>query len=127
MATLVQRLIDLTQRIAAEFKSRPKGLSFGIQGKTTADEGPIPYGTAPYTFTPVAANSRAVALVAATTSTQFLIRSGATQIGTLTFGAGATVGVFVFSGSFAKDAAVTLAPPATPDAALSGVSGFMGA
>ena len=126
MATLVQRLIDLTQRIAAEFKSRPKGLSFGIQGKTTASE-VIPLGSAPYDLSPTSAGSSARALTAATSSTVFSIRRGTTQIGTLTYGVGATVGVFNWTGSIVKGDAVNLLCPATPDATLADQHLFFGA
>lgn len=102
------------------------GVGGGVQGKTTASE-VIPLEGAGSSFTPTSAGSVAVALTAATASTVFSIRRGTTQIGTLTYGAGATVGVFNWTGSIVKGDAVNLLCPATPDATLADQHLFFGA
>jgi hypothetical protein len=112
--------------IGAEFKKRPRGLGGGIGGKTAPSE-IITIEAAPYALAPTSAGSIAVALTAATASTVFIIRRGTTQIGTLTYGAGATVGVFNWTGSIVKGDAVNLLCPATPDATLADQHLFFGA
>lgn len=102
------------------------GVGFGIQGKTTASEGPIPLGAVPYAFTPTANGSYAYALTAATAETVFIIRKGTTQIGTLTFGAGSNLGVFVFTGFLIVRDSLNIMPPAIPDSTLSDIHGLIG-
>lgn len=120
MATQAQRLIDLANRVAAEFKTRPRGLVWSISGKTTAGEA-YP-GLAPYAFASTVARSFARARVAATASTVFTVKRNGTTVATVTFAAGATVGVWSAAVTWADGDFAVLESPATADATLADIT-----
>lgn len=120
MATLVQRQSDLASRIAAEFKARPKGVVWTVVGKTAAGE--VYPGVSPYAFTSTVARSVARARVAATASTVFVVKKNSAQVATITFAAGATVGVWSASVVWADGDFATVEAPATPDATLADIT-----
>lgn len=120
MATLAQRQIDLAARIAAEFKARAKGMVWSITGKSTAGE--VMPGLAPYAFASTTARSFARARVAATASTVYLIKRNGTQVATITFAAGATVGVWSAGVTWADGDFATVEAPATADATLADIT-----
>ena len=119
MASLQGRLTDLATRIAAELKSR-KGFGWSISGKSTAGE--VYPGFAPYAFTSTTARSFARARVAATASTIYTVKKNGTTVATVTFAAGATVGVWSAGVSWADGDFATLEAPATPDITLSDIT-----
>lgn len=119
MATQAQRLVDLATRVAAEFKSRPRGLVWSISGKMAAAE--VYPGLAPYAFASTAARSFARARVAATASTIFTVKCNGVQVATVTFAAGATVGVWSAGVTWADGDFATLEAPASADATLADV------
>jgi hypothetical protein len=99
-----------------------RGLQGYRGGQPTANE-VISAGKAPYGFTISAANSAAQATVVATAQTIFLIRRGATQIGTITFSAGSAVGVVAITlPTIAQNDFVTIVAPSTPDATLANIA-----
>ncbi len=120
MASLAQRLADLTTRVAAEFKSRPRGLVWTISGKSTAGE--VVPGFSPYAFVSTAARSFARARVAATASTVFTVKRNGTTVATVTFAAGATLGVWSAGVTWADGDFATLEAPATADATLADIT-----
>lgn len=120
MATQAQRLVDLATRVAAEFKARPKGLVWSVSGKSTAGE--VVPGFAPYAFTSTAARSFARARVAATASTVYLVKRNGAQVATVTFGVGATVGVWSAGVAWADGDFAVVEAPATPDATLADIT-----
>lgn len=120
MATQAQRLVDLATRVAAEFKSRPRGLVWSISGKCVSGE--VYPGLAPYGFTSTTARSFARARVAATASTVYVVRRNGTQVATVTFAAGATVGVWSAAVTWDDGDFATLEAPATPDSTLSDIT-----
>lgn len=119
MATQAQRLVDLANRVAAEFKTRPRGLVWSISGKTAAGE--VYPGLTPYAFGSTTARSFARARVAATASTVFTVKRNGTQVATVTFAAGATVGVWSAGVTWADGDFATLEAPASADATLADV------
>lgn len=120
MATLVQRQIDLAARIAAEFKARPKGVVWSITGKSTAAE--VYPGLMPLAFTSTVARSLARARVAATASAVYLVKRNGTQVATVTFSAGATVGTWSANVAWADGDFAVLEAPATADATLADIT-----
>lgn len=120
MATLTQRQVDLATRIAAEFKARPRGVVWTITGKSTASE--VYPGFSPYAFTSTTARSFARARVAATASTVYVVKKNGTQVATVTFAAGATVGVWSAGVTWADGDFATLEAPATPDTTLADIT-----
>ena len=120
MASLAQRQIDLASRVAAEFKSRPKGVVWTVAGKTVAGE--VYPGVTPYAFTSTVARSVARARVAATASTVFVVKRNGTQVATITFAAGATVGVWSSAVVWADGDFATIEAPTTPDATLADIT-----
>lgn len=120
MATAAQRAVDLANRIAAEFRARPKGFVWTISGKSTASE--VVPGLAPYGFTSTTARSFARARVAATASTVYLVKRNGTQVATVTFAAGATVGVWSAGVTWADGDFAVLEAPATADATLADIT-----
>lgn len=99
-----------------------RGLSAFCSGKPAASE-VVGGGVAPYALTLSAANSSAVALVAATASTVFTIKRAGTSIGAVTFSAAATAGVVAFTATaITAGQNLTLTAPATPDATLADIS-----
>lgn len=70
-----------------------------------------------------ASNCRFQAVTAATASTVFVIKNGAVQIGTATFGAGATLAtVSITTPALAANDLVTIVAPATADATLANIA-----
>ena len=120
MATLAQRQIDLATRIAAEFKARPKGVVWSITGKSTASE--VYPGVMPIAFTSTVARSLARARVTATASTIYVVKKNGAQVATVTFAAGATVGVWSANITWADGDFATIEAPATPDATLADIT-----
>ena len=120
MATQAQRLVDLATRVAAEFKSRPRGLVWTISGKSTAGE--IVPGLAPYAFTSTTARSFARSRVAATSATTYTVKKNGTTVATVTFAAGATVGVWSAGVTWADGDFAVLEAPATADATLADIT-----
>lgn len=120
MATLAQRQADLATRIAAEFKGRPRGFAWTITGKSTAGE--IIPGLANGAFTSTVARSFARARVAATASTVFIVRRNGIQVATVTFSAGATVGVWSAAVTWADGDFATLEAPPAPDVTLADIT-----
>ena len=120
MATQAQRLVDLANRIAAEFKSRPRGVVWTISGKPGAGE--VVPGVSPYGFTSTAARSFARARVAATAATTFIVKRNGAQVAQVTFAAGATVGARSAAVTWAADDFATVEAPATADATLQDIS-----
>lgn len=130
MATLATRISDLATRIAQEINTvraeRGRSLQGSVAGKPIANQ-LVGGGIAPYPITLVEADCSAIALTAATASTVFIIKrwsaGTATQIGTITFGAGAKIGVVdITSAAIAEDQQVTIHAPATADATLADIS-----
>lgn len=119
MATLAQRQVDLATRLAAEVKART-GVVWSISGKTTASE--VFPGAIPYSFASTTARSTARASVAATASTMFVVRRNGTQVATVTFAAGATVGVWSAGVTWADGDFAVVEGPATPDATLADIT-----
>jgi len=119
MATQAQRLIDLANRVAAEFKARPRGLVWSIAGKTMAGE--VYPGLAPYAFSSATARSFARARVAATASTVFTVKRNGTTVATVTFAAGATVGIWSAAVTWTDGDFATVEAPATADATLADI------
>lgn len=119
MATLAQRLTDLATRIATELKSR-KGFGWSISGKSTAGE--VYPGFAPYGMQSTTARSFARARVAATASTVYLVKRNGAQVATVTFAAGATVGVWSAGVTWADGDFAVLEAPATADATLADIT-----
>lgn len=120
MATQAQRLVDLATRVAAEFKARPRGLVWSVSGKSTAGE--VVPGFSPYGFVSTPARSFARARVAATASTVFTVKRNGTTVATVTFAAGATVGVWSASVTWADGDFATLEAPGTADATLADIT-----
>lgn len=120
MATQAQRLVDLANRVAAEFKARPRGLVWSISGKTAAGE--VYPGYAPYFLSSTVARSFARARVAATASTVFTVKRNGSQVATVTFAAGATVGVWSAGVTWADGDFATVEAPTTADATLSDIT-----
>lgn len=120
MATQAQRLVDLATRVAAEFKARPRGLVWTIAGKSTASE--VVPGLSPYAFSSTTARSFARARIAATAATVYVVRRNGAQVATVTFAAGATVGVWSAGVTWADGDFATLEAPATADATLADIS-----
>lgn len=99
-----------------------KALNTFCSGKPAANE-VIGGGIAPYTLTLVAASCKAQAVVAATTSTVFTIKKNNTNIGTVTFSAAGTVGVFsITTVAVAVDNLITIHAPAFADATLADIT-----
>lgn len=107
---------------------RPRGLSFYCQGKPGASE-VIASGIVPYdNGLPISGTgSRVSATVAATGTAVFSIKRTGTQIGTITFSPGATLGVVSIDAGAgaAKNTLVTVTAPATPDATLADITGLL--
>lgn len=120
MATQAQRLVDLANRVAAEFKARPRGVVWSISGKSTASE--VVPGLSPYAFTSTTARSFARARVAATASTVYSVKRNGTTVATVTFAAGATVGVWSAGVTWADGDFAILEAPATADATLADIT-----
>ena len=120
MATLAERQIALAERIAAEFRTRPKGLVWTYTGKPGAGE--VVPGVSPYAFVSTAARSFARARVAATASTTFTVKKNGAQVATVVFAAGATVGVWSAAVTWADGDFATVEAPATADATLQDIS-----
>lgn len=119
MATLAQRLTDLATRAAAEFKAR-KGFGWSVTGKSTAGE--VYPGFAPYALQSTTARSFARARVAATASTVYAVKRNGAQVATVTFAAGATVGVWSAGVTWADGDFAVLEAPATADATLADIT-----
>lgn len=119
MATLAQRQVDLANRIASELKTRA-GVVWSITGKTAASE-TFP-GTIPYAFASTTARSTARARVAATALTVFVVRRNGTQVATVTFATGATVGVWSAGVTWADGDFAVVEGPASPDATLADIT-----
>jgi len=120
MATQAQRLVDLATRLAAEFKSRPRGLVWSISGKSTAGE--VMPGLAPYGFASTVARSFARARIAATASTVYLVKKNGSQVATVTFAAGSTTGTWSAAVTWADGDFAVLEAPATADATLADIT-----
>jgi len=111
----------------------PQGIAGGtvhdpsgyVQAKPTASEVVLHYLASRTVAFPVAlAASVAKSIVAATATAVFMVQKNSVEIGTITFAAASTVGVFAAASStnlVASDLLEVVAP-ATPDATLSGVS-----
>lgn len=97
-----------------------RGLVWSITGKTTASE--VFPGVTPYAFTSTVARSLARARVAATASTVFVVKRNGTQVATVTFAAGATVGMWSAAVAWADGDFATVEAPATPDATLADIT-----
>ena len=99
-----------------------RGFQCFVAGKPT--DGEIVYfGRAPYACTVTATNSFGDALTAATASTVFTVKKGATTIGTFTFAAGASTATkSITSGAIAKNDLITITGPATADATLANIT-----
>lgn len=98
------------------------GLTFDFSGAISAGEASIPR-TAPFAGTLSAANSVAVAKVAPTAQAVFGILKNGVSIGTCTFTAGQTGGVFAFSvTTYAKGDYFECVPPIAGDATLYGAA-----
>lgn len=119
MATSIQRQADALALIGAEFKKR-KGFVWSISGKTAAGE--VYPGVAPYAFASTTARSIARARVAATASTVFTVKRNGTVVATVTFAAGATVGVWSANVTWADGDFATVEAPATADATLADIT-----
>jgi hypothetical protein len=101
------------------------GVYFFCAGKPTASE-EIGGAVAPYAFTISAANSTWRATTAATAQTIFSIRNNNVQIGTVTFNAAATLGtVSITTANVLKDEIITIIAPATADATIAGIKGYL--
>lgn len=120
MATQAQRLVDLANRVAAEFKARPRGVVWTISGKPAGGE--VTPGFIPYAFSSTVARSFARARVAATASTTFIVKRNGAQVATVVFAAGATVGVWSAGVNWAADDFATVEAPTTADATLADIS-----
>ncbi|MNR96409.1 hypothetical protein D3C72_275640 [compost metagenome] len=97
-----------------------RGLVWSITGKTIASE--VFPGVAPYAFISTTARSIARARVAATASTVFTVKRNGTQVATITFDAGATVGVWSAGVTWADGDFATVEAPATADATLADIT-----
>lgn len=118
----------VAEEINSKLAQRPRGLSFYVGGKPDANEviasGVFPYNDAWYNLS--AANCVVRAVTAATASTVFSIRKNGTQIGTITFAAGATVAtVNLTQTGVNQNELITITAPATPDATLAGITGLL--
>jgi hypothetical protein len=99
-----------------------KGIGGFVGGIPLADE-PVVVGIAPYDLTFTLSECKSEALVAATAITVFKIKCEGIEIGTITYGAGATVGTVAFTDStVAKGELVTIVAPTTPDATLANIT-----
>lgn len=103
-----------------------KGLYAGFSGKPAANQ-IVAVSRAQYPFTCSNGNSVSQALVAATASTVFIVKKNNVQVGTITFGAGTTLGTAAFTvTTFVKNDLITIHAPATPDATLSDIGWVIG-
>lgn len=119
---------DLDLRIAEvksaiEANARPiKALNSFCSGKPANNE-VIGGGIAPYSMTIDSFSCKAHAVVAATASTVFTIKKNNTNIGTVTFSAAGTVGVFsITTTTVAVDNLITIHAPASADATLADIT-----
>lgn len=104
--------------------ARPYDFSFSIVGTTINGE-KIPVIIVRASTIPInATGSLAIATVAATASTVFLIKQNGTQIGTITFAASGTTGTFSFPSAvtFAVGDVLEIDGPANADATLANIA-----
>lgn len=114
---LATGLTTSTYEVAAKgSEAAVRGLVWSITGKSTASE--VYPGFAPYAFTSTTSRSFARARVAATASTVFVVKRNGTQVASVTFAAGATVGVWSAAVTWADGDFAVLEAPATADATL---------
>lgn len=119
ISTSFAKPVDISNGINTQ---RPKALNVFCSGKPIANE-VIGSGIAPYAMTLVAASCKAQAVVAATASTVFTIKKNNTNIGTVTFSAAGTVGVFsITTAAVAVDNLITIHAPASADATLADIT-----
>lgn len=97
-----------------------RGLVWTIAGKSTATE--VVPGFAPYAFASTVARSFARARVAATAATAYVVRRNGAQVATVTFAAGATVGVWSAGVTWADGDFATLEAAATADSTLADIT-----
>ncbi|WP_288484743.1 hypothetical protein [uncultured Novosphingobium sp.] len=99
-----------------------EGFTLSFPGKPAAGQ-VICFTRAQYAYTISATNTTGDALVAAAASTVFIVKKNGTQIGTLTFAAGALVATKSFTiTSVAKNDLITITAPATADTNLDTVT-----
>jgi hypothetical protein len=99
-----------------------RGLSSFCSGTPGASE-VVGGGVAPYPFSITAANCAGRAGTASTGSTAFIVRNNGTQIGTMTFAAGAsTATVSITTANVAVGDLITIHAPATPDTTLANLT-----
>lgn len=108
-----------TRLQSVEAQAPTKGLVWTVSGKSLASE--VYPGACPYAFTSSTTYSWASARVAATASTVYVVRRGATQVATITFAAGATVGIWSANVTWSAGSYVRIDAPATPDATLADI------
>lgn len=102
--------------------SQIKGLGAFCSGKPSADQ-VIAGWVVPYAMTLSAGNSDASSLVSATTSTVFTIKKNNTSIGSITFSANGTVGVYnlTATGVLVNDL-ITIHAPSSADSTLANIA-----
>lgn len=99
-----------------------KGLSAFFSGKPVANQ-VVGGGVSPYAITLSPVNSSAKALTTATSLTIFKIMKNGSQVGMITFNAGASIGVVDFtSASMVVGDFITVQAPATADATISSIA-----
>lgn len=99
-----------------------RGFSAFCNGTPIGDE-PVVVALSPYDVTLSLTECKAEALEAATAQTIFKIYSEGLQIGTVTFAATSTIGIFSFSDlTIAKGELVTIVAPSIPDATLADIT-----
>lgn len=136
MATLASRLADFAGAVRDKFNaitprlwpagSTPfvpvKGVGFSIA--TTAAGQVVPAPPSPYAFTVASASGiTAKAQTAAAASTTYTLKKNGTQVATIAWAAGATLGVATVSAAFsvAVGDVLTLTGPATADSTLAAI------
>ena len=96
-----------------------RGLSGFCSGKPENSE-VVTGAVSPYGFTFAGGTARA--LVSATASTVFSVKKNGTSIGTITFGAGATLGSVSIVGSVVAGDYITITAPASADSTLADIT-----
>jgi hypothetical protein len=124
--TITPSATEITISATNPITSLPYDMAFFFAGTPDVANGLL--GSFPIARTvfidSLATNHQAVAEVAPTAQTTFIVRVDATQVGTVTFGAGQTVGVVAFPAdvTMTPGEVLKLVAPAVPDTTIADVS-----